>query len=240
MKVNSNALVPVSPKHLAEAFSASGGNIIILTGQSPIFRFSMLLAAAEVSKGNPLAIIDGCNRFDIHLLTRFARERQLNADSLLARVYISRGFTCYQMEAAVTTKLLPFLRSVGSTKAIIFGLLDTLYDEQASFRETQHILDRMRDHFALLRQGGITLFLACKEWNILPKERNAFLLQLKEAATSVFHLQINEQQYPRLFQEHPRAPISEHRKGTPWEEPSRHSPTLLTARSPRGRSSSGA
>jgi hypothetical protein len=242
VKVNPNALVPVPPRHLLEAFSASGGKIILLTGGSPIFRASMLLAAAHVAHGaNTLAIIDGCNRFDIHLLTRFARERRLNADHLLARVYVSRGFTCYQMEAAVTAKLLPFLESVGSTKAIIFGLLDTLYDEQASFRETQNILDRMSGHFALLRERGITLFLACKEWNILPKERNAFLLQLKGAATSVFHLQVNEQQHPRLFREHPRTPTSaQPRRLTPWEGPSRHSPTSSTARSPRGRSTSGA
>ena len=39
----------------------------------------------------------------------------LNADGLLARVFLSRGFTCYQMEAAVTRKLLPFLESAGVT-----------------------------------------------------------------------------------------------------------------------------
>lgn len=202
-----NAPVSVSPRHIVEMFSASGGKIILLYGQSPIFRFSMLLAAAEVSKGNPLAIIDGCNRFDIHLLTRFARERKLNADHLLARVHISRGFTCYQMEAAVTTKLLPFLESIGSTKALIFGLLDTLYDEQAPLRETQQIMRRLQENFALLRTRGITLFLACKEWNVLPRERNAFLLQLKGSADNVFRLNVNEQQHTRLFQEQHTTPL---------------------------------
>ena len=210
-----NAPVPVSPKQVSEIFSLSGGQIILLYGQSPIFRFSMLLAAAAVSKGTPLAIIDGCNRFDIHLLTRFARERKLNADHLLARVYISRGFTCYQMEAAVTTKLLPFLQSIGATKAMIFGLLDTLYDEQAPFRETQQILSRIQECFKVLRERDITLFLACKEWNILPRERNAFLLQLKGAADKVFHLNVNEQQHPRLFQEETRKTIVQNKGEDP-------------------------
>jgi hypothetical protein len=196
-----NAPVPVPPKRLAEMFSSAGGKVILLYGQSPVFRFSMLLAAAEASRGAPLAIIDGCNRFDVHLLTRFARERAMNADHLLARVFISRGFTCYQMEAAVNAKLLPFLGSVGSTKAMIFGLLDTLYDEQAPLRETQQILRRIQEHFRVLREREITLFLACKEWNVLPRERNAFLHQIKESADSVFRLNVNEQQHPRLFQE---------------------------------------
>lgn len=201
MKVNTNAPAPIAPKHLVEMFSASGGKVILLCGESPVFRFSMFLAAAEASRGAPLAIIDGCNRFDIHLITRFARERKLNADHLLARVFISRGFTCYQMEAAVNAKLLPFLESVGSTKAMIFGLLDTLYDEQAPLRETQQILRRIQEQFRILRERDVTLLLACKEWNVLPRERNAFLHQLKESADSVFRLNINEQQHPHLFRE---------------------------------------
>jgi hypothetical protein len=105
------------------------------------------------------------------------------------------------MEAAVTLKLLPFLESVGSTKAMIFGLLDTLYDEQAPLRETQQILRRVQEHLGRLRGRDITLLLACKEWNVLPRERNAFLHQLKESADSVFRLNVNDQEPPRLFRE---------------------------------------
>jgi hypothetical protein len=202
VKVNPNApVVPVPSRHLAELYASVGGKVILLSGPSGVFRFSMFLAAAEAARGAPLAIVDGCNRFDIHLLTRFARERSLNADHLLARVFLSRGFTCYQMEAAVTLKLLPFLESVGATKAMIFGLLDTLYDEQAPLRETQHILRRVQEHLGVLRGREITLLLACKEWNVLPRERNAFLHQLKESADSVFRLNINEHESPRLFRE---------------------------------------
>ena len=47
MKVNTNPAVPVSARHLSELFTASGGKVILLSGPSPIFRFSMLLAAAK-------------------------------------------------------------------------------------------------------------------------------------------------------------------------------------------------
>ena len=184
-----------------DAALLAGGKVILLSGPSPVFRFSMLLAAAEAARGGTLAIIDGCNRFDIHLLTRFARERALNADGLLARVFLSRGFTCYQMEAAVTRKLLPFLESAGSSKAMIFGLLDTLYDEQATLRETEQILRRVQEAIAELRAREVSVLLTCKEWNVLPRERNAFLHRLKGSADSVFRLQLQEHHPPRLFRE---------------------------------------
>lgn len=201
VKVNTNLPVPVPPRHLFDLFAEAGGKVILLCGPSPVFRFSMFLAAAEAARGRTLAIVDGANRFDIHLLTRFARERALNADQLLARVYLSRGFTCYQMEAALTRKLPPFLAAAGSSKAMVFGLLDTLYDEQAPLRETEAILRRVQEQFIELRAREVTVLLTCKEWNVLPRERNAFLPRLKAAADSVFRLHLQEHHPPRLLRE---------------------------------------
>jgi hypothetical protein len=159
------------------------------------------MAATEVSKAGSIVVVDGCNRFDVHFLSRFARERKLNADRFLDHFYISRGFTCYQMEATIDSRLYPFLQSIGSTKAIIFGLLDTFYDEQAPFREVQQILHRLELKFRFFKDHGITIFIACNEWNVAPKERNSLFIELKKISDKVFRLKINEEQRPKLYQE---------------------------------------
>jgi hypothetical protein len=101
------------------------------------------MAAYAMTQGTSVAVVDGCNRFNVHLLARFARERRLDPDAFLHRIYVSRGFTWYQMEQAVVNRLPAFLRSIGSRTALVFGLLDTLYDDQAPLREVQQILRRL-------------------------------------------------------------------------------------------------
>jgi len=70
------------------------------------------------------------NRFDVHYLAEFARRlacrpagsagarhdgRRITPEDLLDRIFVSRAFTCYQMEAAITERLPAFLRRSGSS-----------------------------------------------------------------------------------------------------------------------------
>jgi len=154
-----------------------------------------------MTQGTPIAVVDGCNRFNVHLLSRFARERHLDPDEFLRRIFISRGFTCYQMEQAVTRRLPLFLQSIGSNIAMIFGLLDTFYDEQASFREVQQILRRVLGTLQDIKTGGVSVLLACTEWNVLPKERNQLFATLKTGMDTVYRLGIDRKNAPALFLE---------------------------------------
>ena len=154
-----------------------------------------------MTQGTPIAVVDGCNRFNVHLLSRFARERRLDPDEFLRRIFISRGFTCYQMEQAVTRRLPLFLQSIGSNIAMIFGLLDTFYDEQASFREVQQILRRVLGTLQDIKTGGVSVLLACTEWNVLPKERNQLFATLKTGMDTVYRLGIDRKNAPALFLE---------------------------------------
>jgi hypothetical protein len=193
--------LPVSSQALVQSFVAPPGKVYLLYGDSLIFHLSLRMAAHAMAKGMPIAVVDGCNRFNVHLLSHFARERRLDPDEFLNRIFISRGFTCYQMEQAVSGRLPLFLKSIGSNIAMIFGLLDTFYDEQAPFREVQQILRRVLGTLQDIKAGGASVLLACTEWNVLPKERNQLFATLKAGMDRIYHLELDETQTPRLFLE---------------------------------------
>jgi hypothetical protein len=193
--------LPVSSQSLVRSFVAPPGKVCLLYGDDLIFQLSLRMAAHAMAKGVPVAVVDGCNRFNVHLLSRFARERHLDPDEFLRRIFISRGFTCYQMEQAVASRLPPFLQSIDSHVAMIFGLLDTFYDEQASFREVQHILRRLLETLQSIKAGGVSVLLACTEWNVLPKERNQLFATLKTGMDTIYRLTIDGNNAPALFLE---------------------------------------
>ncbi len=191
----------VASQTLVQSFVAPPGKVCLLYGDDLVFQFSLRMAAYAMTQGESIAVVDGCNRFNVHLLSRFARERRIDPDEFLRRIYVSRGFTCYQMEQAVSRRLPPFLESINSNIAMIFGLLDTFYDEQASFREVQQILRRLLGTFTEIRKNGVSLLLACTEWNVLPKERNQLFATLKTGADSVYRLTIGDDHKPMVFLE---------------------------------------
>ena len=192
---------PVTSQSLVQSFVAPPGKVCLLYGDHLVYQFSLRMAAYAMTQGTSVAVVDGCNRFNVHLLSRFARERHINPDEFLRRIYISRGFTCYQMEQAVGNRLPLFLESIGSNVAMIFGLLDTFYDEQASFREVQQILQRLLGTLQEIKQGGVSVLLACTEWNVLPKERNQLFTTLKSGMDSIYRLTTNQNNKPSLILE---------------------------------------
>ena len=192
---------PIASQALVQSFVAPPGKVCLLYGDKLIFNLSLRMAAYAMAQGSPVAVVDGCNRFNVHLLSRFARERRIDPDDFLRRIFISRGFTCYQMEQAVSARLPAFLESIGSNVAMIFGLLDTFYDEQASFREVQQILRRLLGTLQEIKASGVSVLLACTEWNVLPKERNQLFTTLKTGMDTIYRLKDDGANRPALFLE---------------------------------------
>ena len=203
--VAGNELRPVQFDALTSRFNRPPEKLCLLYGAPLIFRFALAVASQMLANGSTVAVVDGCNKFDPHAIVQFARQRCLNPDVLLNGIFVSRGFTCYQMEATMTRRLAPMLQRIHSQTAIIFGLLDTFYDEQAPFREVRQMLQRIIAVLDELKSDGVSVLLACQEWNVLPKERNQLLATLKERVDHVYRLETNGSNIPQLFLEHERS-----------------------------------
>jgi hypothetical protein len=173
---------------LTESLSTSEGRIFLLYGDDRIFPFALRITAVLMLQGKTVAVVDGCNRMNIHLLARIAQQRRIDPEAFLRQVYISRGFTCYQIEQAVIHRLPAFLNTIGTNYAVILGLLDTLYDEQAQLREVQQMLERMKSKLQALKSQGVNVLIVCQEYHVVPEARNRLLTVLKEGMDEVYRL----------------------------------------------------
>ncbi|MGD0337460.1 MAG: hypothetical protein ABSB78_01585 [Bacteroidota bacterium] len=189
---------------LSRRFTAAPpGKLYLLYGDAVIFRFALALASHALSHQAAIAVVDGCNKFDAHSIARFAREHRYSPDDFLNHIFISRGFTCYQMEAVVNDRLLPFIQRIGGNTAIIFGLLDTLYDEQAPLNEVRNILRRMVMRLHDMKAVGISVLLASRQWNVPDQRRNALFTTLQSGMDIVCRVEMNEEMKPKLYLEQP-------------------------------------
>jgi len=193
----STAIVPYTT-FLRQFKTASPGKLFCLHGDRSVFRLSLYAASHALLAGVPIAIVDGTNRFDAYYIADFARKatrytkHRVSPERLLDNIFISRAFTCYQMEAAITERLPLFLTKKHASVAIIFGLLDTFYDEQAPLFEVKASLQRIIGSLHLLKQKNISVLLASFDMKLESKERNSLFPKLKSAMDEVFSVTAGE------------------------------------------------
>jgi hypothetical protein len=182
---------------LVQQFKAAPpGKLYCLHGTGSVFRMSLAAAAHVLLNGMPVTLVDGTNRFDAYYLAEFARKhagtdrdgRRMTPDDLLDNIFISRAFTCYQMEAVITERLPAFVRRSGSPVVVIFGLLDTFYDEQAPLFEVRAGLGRIMEALRRLRAANVAVLLASMDVKLASSERNALFPHLLTVMDRVYHV----------------------------------------------------
>jgi hypothetical protein len=204
MTVGSTALVPYST--LVQQFKAGPpGKLCCLHGTGSVFRLSLSAAAHVLLSGVPVTLVDGTNHFDVYYIAEFARRMASAAggpspDELLNNIFISRAFTCYQMEAVITERLPAFVIKKSSPLAIIFGLLDTFYDEQASLSDVRAGVRRIIGTLRQLKQAKISVLLASLDIKPASKERSALFPQVCSVMDEVYAI-TEEEGRPRIARE---------------------------------------
>jgi len=220
MTVSSTALVPYST--LVQQFKAAPpGKLYCLHGAGSVFRMSLSAAAHVLLSGVPITLVDGTNNFDVYYIAEFARRMASSGgpspDELLNNIFISRAFTCYQMEAVITERLPAFVLKKSSPVAIIFGLLDTFYDEQASLSDVRAGVRRIIGALRQLKQAKVSVLLASLDIRPASRERNALFPQVCDVMDEVYAV-TEEEGRPRIARdtmgkgEHKEKRIEERRK----------------------------
>ena len=184
--------------------SAPPGKLFCVHGKTTgVFSLSLHVASHTLLRGKPVAVVDGTNRFDAYYIAEFARKvtsqrlikRHVTPEQLLQRIYIARAFTCYQMEATITERLPEFLRSTGASIVLIFGLLDTFYDDQAPLFEVQASVGRVIAALHRLKEDNIAVLLASVDVKLESKERNRLFPQVASALDHVLEVTEEETGY---------------------------------------------
>ncbi len=89
---------------------------------------------AGLALHNTVRVVDGGNLFNVLTLNRVIRRKTERVEEVLGRIYISRAFTCYQMEA--------MLHGLNDCRSPIFvlDLLYTFYDESVDDQQSRRLL----------------------------------------------------------------------------------------------------
>jgi len=219
MRETGQSLVPYAAL-VRQFHGAPPGKIYLLHGQALVFRLSLSAAAHALQSGVVLTLVDGSNRFDAYFLAEFARSATARGDGpritpeeMLERIYVSRAFTCYQMEALITERLPAFVNRSRSPVVIVFGLLDTLYDDQAPLFEVRQSLRRIIGALEKLRAEGIAVLLASLDLQPVAGNRAELFPALAGAADSVFSVRTGEGGLRIAREVHGRPALQGRRRG---------------------------
>ena len=200
-------------EELVQQFSRPPGKVYLLYGDRPVFDLSMNIASAVLAEGGHVVVADGGHRFNVHAVIRFAQYGKRNPDDFLRRIFVSRSFTCYQMEQTIVNRLPDVCRRQHANTVLILGLLDTFYDEQAPFREVRQILVRVLATLHELKRAGVSLLLACTDRQVLPEERNILLATVRAHADRVYRLDVRPEVSRLILEQEEHSTPIIHRSG---------------------------
>jgi hypothetical protein len=156
-----------------------------------------LLAAATVmaSRGLPLRLFDGGNRFDGYFVARLARRLSAHPRATLGRIRISRAFTCFQLAELIENA------PPSPEPLFVLDLLATFYDESVPLPDSERLLSNTITHLKRLATIG-PVIVGARQPQTLVKERWTLLDRLETAADAAWMLRaplVEEPAQPRLF-----------------------------------------
>ncbi len=161
----------------------------MLCGHPYVFTASLLVGG---KLNRPFAIIDGAMRFNSYHLAKIAKFYGTSAKALLQRAHLTRSFTAFQTEAAITTKLPRFIELRPCQLVIILGLLDTYYDEQISPRECIGSLERIFQQCRKLTARYVHVLIANVEVSSPPAGKERLFTMLSQACDNIVCVQPTE------------------------------------------------
>lgn len=170
-------------------------DIILVYGKpaSSVIYLALYMAFAGTARRMPVVFLDGGNSFDPYLISKLARRTGFRPEDLLSRMYISRAFTCHQMQALVVDRLEGAFQKYSTTIAIVSGLLDTFFDQDVPFNEAYALLQTVMAEFVRLAGHGARILLACPDTHLpLASRQKTYVSLLKKASRKVLRCEDTE------------------------------------------------
>lgn len=109
--------------------------------------------AGPLLRGETVVAVDGGNRFDPYAISRAAQALGGSGAEALARIRVSRAFTCYQLEALLARRLPTALERFDARLALVLGLPETFADADVPYAEACRVF---RNCLAALRRIALT------------------------------------------------------------------------------------
>jgi hypothetical protein len=173
-------------------FTAPPGKVGLLYGAHGVYPTATLVAAEIIRRNRPVVFVDAANRVDPYYLAKLARYKGYAPEEFLGRAFVSRAFTCYQFDVAITDGLLEFMQSVGAGVLIVYGPLDLFDDAQVPMADVVDILRRVKQTFDRLKEYHISTMMVSRIPHVQVKGREQLMQPLKAMADVVYRLESYE------------------------------------------------
>ena len=170
-------------------FSAPPGKVGLLYGEHGVYPTATLIASEIIKHLRSVVFIDAANRVDPYFLAKLARYRGFAPEKFLDRAFVSRAFTCYQLDVSITEGLLEYMQSVNAHVLIVYGPIDLFDDDQATMKDIVDIIQRIRLTFEILKHNNISTMLVSKIPRFQIKEREQLLIPLKDMSDVIYKLE---------------------------------------------------
>ncbi len=133
--------------------------LILLQGVPFVMRLGLTIAVRSLLAGDRLCWVDGVNAFDPYAVARLAKRAGRSPKELLARVYVSRAFTCHQLHALVVGRLPRAVRELPADGVVAVGLGATFHDHEVSPQEAAALFDEVVQALERLATQGVPVLV---------------------------------------------------------------------------------
>ena len=133
--------------------------LILLQGVPFVMRLGLTIAVRSLIAGDRLCWVDGVNAFDPYAVARLAKRAGRNPKELLARVYVSRAFTCHQLHALVVGRLPRAVSELPADGVVAVGLGATFHDQEVSLPEATALFEEMVQGLKRLAAKGVPVLV---------------------------------------------------------------------------------
>jgi len=176
---------------LESLFRGQPHRVLLLTGPSLVLDLGTALAARAALAGHRVLYLDAANAFDPYIPARLAREAGLDPHPVLDRLFISRAFTCHQLETLVAGRLEAAVRARRPGLVVVSGWGHLFHDENVPTREAMRLLESTVRAIRRLAEGGTPVLATHEDGPVVPRPRPLGAC-LARAATAVIRVDHSE------------------------------------------------
>lgn len=141
----------------------------LLTGPSFVLDLGTTLAGRVVLTGRTVLYVDGANAFDPYILSALAKEAGQPPRAVMQRLYLTRAFTCHQLETLIVERLPGAIARYRPGLVVISGWSHLFHDENVPAREAFRLLQSTVRRIRALVEAGQPVLATHPEEPVTPR-----------------------------------------------------------------------
>jgi hypothetical protein len=162
-------LLPGPASRVPKDVTATRAGLSLLTGPPFILDLGTTLAGRVVLGGRTVLYVDGANAFDPYILSALAREVGQPPKAVMQRLYLTRAFTCHQLETLLVERLPSAIARYRPGLVVISGWSHLFHDENVPAREAFRLLQNTARRIRSLAEAGQPILATHPEEPVTPR-----------------------------------------------------------------------